>query len=104
MLTKVLKITGVNTGTYITNSGLELQCWIGVKTKDFLMIDQAWAQATEAALKNEIRFLTPVLNWSWTGLEMILKWSWTGLEFQCWIGVNRVFLGGALTDWAIEAC
>ena len=31
-----LKIAGVNTGTYITNSGLELWCWTGVKTKDFL--------------------------------------------------------------------
>ena len=42
-------IEGVNTGTYITNSGLELRCWTGVKTMDFLMIDQAWAPAAEAA-------------------------------------------------------
>ena len=72
----MLKIIGVNTGTYITNTGLELRCWIGVKTKDFLMIDWAWAQATEAALKNEIQFLTPVLNCSWNGVEMVLNWSW----------------------------
>ena len=80
MLTKVLKIIGVNTGTYITNTVLELRCWIGVKTKDFLMIDRAWAQATDAALKIEIRFFTLVLNWSWTGLEMVLKRYWNGLE------------------------